>query len=100
MTGILDRNYPAFTNASTQLRLLGHLVYNPASWEFVPVIRKFNLFDAFSDYCMYIINVADAVVVLPNWEKSLGATAETALAKAIGKPVLLIESFLTLSKEE
>lgn len=36
---------------------------------------------------MTILNVVDAVVVLPGWHNSAGARLETAVAIAIGTPV-------------
>lgn len=87
MTGLPDLNYPAFNNAAHQLRALGHEVYNPAEWEGKNNKGVFNLELAFQDYCHFIIRRADGVVTLEGWENSPGATAETALAKAIGKPV-------------
>lgn len=97
MTGLPDLNYPAFRDAAAVLREQGHTVYNPADWEtyrhlggqpFGLPSRKFDLRAAFRDYTAFIIDVADAVVVLPGWENSPGATAEAALALALGKPVL------------
>lgn len=96
MTGLPDLNYPAFVEAAHSIRAHGHYVYNPAEWEtysieanrFVGTPRKFDLKAAFWDYCRVIIFEVDAVVVLPGWENSPGARAESALALAIGKPVL------------
>lgn len=94
MTGLPDLNYPAFINAAHGLRAIGHEVYNPAEWENNNNGGQFNLLFAFQDYCHYIIRIADAVVTLPGWEKSPGATAETSLARAISKPVYTFEEIL------
>lgn len=92
MTGLPDLNYPAFMKAATALREAGYEVYNPAEWEMMNAVdgvpAVFNLRRAFADYCSYISLRADAVVVLPGWENSPGASAEVALARAIGLPVL------------
>lgn len=90
MTGLPELNYPAFCNAAKHLRGIDtvHEVYNPAEWETHNNNGVFDLKLAFQDYCHYIIWKATHVLVLPGWENSPGATAETALAKAIGKPVL------------
>lgn len=92
MTGLPELNYPAFRDATQTLRELKHEVYNPAEWEELhSPDGKFHLLRAFEDYCKFIIHEADGVVVLPGWENSPGATAETALAKAIGKPVYVYQ---------
>lgn len=89
MTGLPELNYPAFHDAATHLRGIDQVedVYNPAEWEEMNDVLSFDLQKAFEDYCEYIIWEADMVVVLPGWENSPGATAETALARALNKPV-------------
>lgn len=94
MTGLPELNYPAFHEASNRLRAAGAGVYNPAEWEENNNAGVFNLRLAFMDYCHFIIREADIVVVLPGWENSPGATAETALAQAIGLPVVEVSAFL------
>lgn len=102
MTGLPDLNYPAFRDAATVLRGRGHTVYNPADWETDGGTmepnhsRVFNLKRAFADYCAFIIYRADAVVALDGWENSPGANAEVALARALGKPVLLYPTLKAL----
>jgi hypothetical protein len=92
MTGLPELNYPAFRAWAARLRAQHHEVYNPAEWEETNNNGVFDLKRAFEDYCRYIIWHADAVVVLPGHEKSPGATAETSLARALGKPVYTIDS--------
>jgi hypothetical protein len=88
MTGYPELNYPAFRAAAEHLRNLETqpVVYNPAEWEELHG-RKFDLIDAFVDYCNFILRDADMVVVLPGWELSPGANAEVALARAVRKDV-------------
>jgi len=88
MTGLPQKNYPAFDAAAAMLRLAGHEVYNPAEWEARHNKGIYNHKIAFADYCVFICREAEAVVVLPGWENSEGATAEVAAARAVGKPIL------------
>lgn len=107
MTGLPSLNFPAFKAAAEDLRGFGISVYNPAEWEYTEwdteytfagqaiavrqvhphAVRDFDLHTAFVDYAAYICHTADVVLVLPGWVHSPGATAEVALAQAIGKPV-------------
>lgn len=102
MTGLPMNNYPLFRAAAAALRAEGHTVYDPSEWEekYSP-LGEFILNLAFRDYCDFITMRADAVVVLPGWQASPGASAEAALAKAVRKPVFTIESILpTATLEE
>lgn len=98
MTGLPELNYPAFRLAALHLRAAGHEVYNPSEWEDRNNGGVFNLRIAFGDYCHFIAREAEAVVVLPNWENSPGATAEVALARAIKLPVYTLDEVLPCVK--
>jgi hypothetical protein len=41
----------------------------------------------------YISKHADAIALLPGWEKSSGVAAEVALARALGLPIALVDDF-------
>lgn len=105
MRGYPEFNSPAFAYATGRLRADGHEVFSPAEQSnklFGESIRNnangdegalggdemtiartvFHLDLAF--ICLH----ADAVVLLPGWEKSRGATAERAAAIALGLKVL------------
>lgn len=87
MTGLPDNNYPVFNTVADMLREMNFQIYNPAEWEDRYNDGKFNVQFAFADYSTYICREADAVVVLKGWQKSVGANAEVALARAVQKPV-------------
>lgn len=102
MRNIPEFNLPAFKAGAHQLRLLGHEVFCPAeadnSFGFdwtghsgnleEAHAQGFSLREALGADLAWICAHADAVVTLPGWEKSLGAAAEVATAKALGLDVL------------
>lgn len=102
MRGIPNFNFPAFENAAVKLRVLGHEVFSPAEKDierFGDTVSAsatgdlddikgsgFKLRETLLIDLAWIADNADAVVVLPGWEKSRGATAEVSLARAIDLP--------------
>lgn len=88
MKGYPESNYPAFNAAAEALRSLGHEVMNPAEFPHDGPKEEFPLRKAFASYCKFICEEADAIVLLPGWEKSLGVSAELALAKNCGLDVI------------
>lgn len=106
MRGIAEFNFPAFHAAAADLRGKGHEVFNPAERDILAtgvdiskgnatgdnsiaeVKHGFNLREALKDDLEFVCLHADAVVVLPGWEKSLGAQAEVATARALSLRVL------------
>lgn len=102
MRGIAEFNFPAFHGAAAALRAEGHEVFNPAERdiehhgvdiskgnatgceELAAKQHGFNLREALCDDLTFICLHADAVAVLPGWEKSKGAQAEVATANALG----------------
>lgn len=91
MSGHLAWNYPAFNAAAESLRALGHSVFNPA--------EAFDG-DASQPRSAYMrLDVAallevDAVVTLPGWESSKGATLEVAIARELDLPVYTLTDLL------
>ena len=111
MRGIPEFNFPAFNAATAQLRAAGHEVFNPAEKdnerhgtdiskgnltgceEVAAKEHGFNLREALGLDLAWICAEADAVAMLPGWEKSKGATAEHATAVALGLTVLGLDAF-------
>lgn len=109
MRGIPNFNFPAFDAAAARLRNLGHQVCNPAERDRLThgdavcdsatgdledvKHLGFNLRETLAWDLAWIAEHADAVAVLPGWEDSKGAKAETALALALGLSVAPVEDF-------
>jgi hypothetical protein len=80
MTGYPELNFPFFNTAAKRLREQGHDAVNPA--EIVT--------DQSADWqtCMRAdiaqLVTCDAILLLPGWETSKGATLEHSIAKALG----------------
>jgi hypothetical protein len=101
MSGYEQYNFPAFDYAAAKLRAEPGVedVFSPADND-----RKYGLTGDTSqsfpkgvsvrtllrDDTKYICTTATHIALLPGWEKSLGATAEHALAKALGLTVIIL----------
>lgn len=107
MRGIPQFNYPAFHRASSQLRQVGHHVFSPAERDIerdgkdwgslqkdgdlsAAQAQGFCLRTALGDDLAWICSEAEAVALLPGWEKSKGATAERATAEALGLEIIYL----------
>ena len=106
MRGIPEFNFPAFYAAADNLRSQGHEVFSPAERDNdrhgVDISKGnatgdeaqatkehgFNLREALGIDLAWICAHAEAIAVLPGWEKSKGATAEHAVATALGLEVI------------
>jgi len=109
MRGIPNFNFPAFDYAAAKLRAAGFEVFSPAERdrqtygseieinptgdESKVANPECTINDCMAADCEWICRNANAIALLPGWEKSSGANAELALAKALG----LTE--ITLGKE-
>jgi hypothetical protein len=89
-------NMPLFDYVAKKLRELGCEVFSPAELiramhgdldnvlKMEKAHRKFARKEALKDAILWIINEAQLMFLLPGWERSPGATAERAVALAIG----------------
>ena len=107
MAGIENFNFPAFFAAEAKLKKKGHKVFNPARRDVqkygkeisVPsgTIKEaasqvgFSLREALAMDTSWICLNADSICLLSGWEKSKGANAELALAKALGLKVIKLK---------
>jgi hypothetical protein len=93
MRGIPLFNFPAFDRAAKDLRGRGHEVWSPAENDvekdgFDPATDQPRGMPHYMARDLPAVCMADAVAVLPGWEKSRGATLEVHVARALDKPVL------------
>jgi hypothetical protein len=79
-------NYPAFHQAALKLRGAGYTVISPAEHN-PPEINGAELRQALLWDFEQVLDV-DAIVTLPGWSSSKGASAEVAIAEAVGTPHL------------
>jgi len=99
MRGYDDYNYPAFDRQSMILERQGWKVINPADMDRddekpINGPHQFNPDDNYEDHefmrnalkrdMVAICDECTAIYMMSNWEKSKGAKAEWALAKALG----------------
>lgn len=89
MKGYPNSNYPLFNATASWLRAKGHTVYNPAEFPHEGPHDTFPIRKAFAEYSRFICEEADAIVLLPGWEKSKGAGAERALADNCGLMIIM-----------
>jgi hypothetical protein len=107
MRGHPNFNFPAFDMAAVRLRAQGHEVFSPADHDRknVPAAALMNetgdedqlareshytINDALAADTAWICRHAQAVALLPGWEKSTGAQAERALGVALGLTIIIL----------
>jgi hypothetical protein len=97
MSGLPDFNFPEFDRHAGLLEMKGHTVFNPAQMDrdlgFDPSSSEVSsqfLRDALRRDLSAICD-ADAIAMLPGWEKSGGARIEWMLAVHLGLKVIYLE---------
>jgi hypothetical protein len=107
MRGVPFFNFPAFFEAEDELVSQGHEVFNPArndveTYGPEPFINEAGDEDSLAHLGLtirtamkvdlsWICDNADAIALLPGWEKSKGATAEKALADCLGLETIYLD---------
>ncbi len=100
MRGKPQFNFPAFHKAAQMLREAGHEVFNPAErdeqiygadFSTRSDTSTFNLREALAADCAYISLQAEGIAMLPGWNRSKGAQAELALARALELEIIWLE---------
>ena len=94
MTGLPDFNFPAFNEAAATLRAHGLEVENPAENPAPPC----GTWLAYMRMAVTQVAKADALVLLPDWDKSPGARVEVNLATGLGLRVLTLAEALEKCK--
>lgn len=113
MRGIPEFNFPAFHKAAKVLRAMGHEVFNPAesdeevygegfasgnltgNEEEAAAQKGFSLREALERDLTWITRHAEAIALLPGWEKSRGARAEYSTAEALGLSMIDVYTIYT-----
>lgn len=106
MSGYPRYNYDTFEEAATSLREAGYAVLSPHELDENLDLRDFDpdvpgsftiehRHKAMRQDLDIVLNVADAVALLPGWEQSEGARLEVAVAEAIGKRARPVWTWLT-----
>lgn len=97
-------NFPAFDEGCRVLREFGYDVISPHEHdEQLGFSRHAETLEGFDLRATFLWDVeqvcaADGVVVLDGWETSKGATAEVAVARAIGIPVLTVAEAVRMAE--
>jgi nucleoside 2-deoxyribosyltransferase len=95
MRGYPGHNHPAFHDAAAALRAAGHEVFSPPEHSPAdPDEANAQIRSLLGADLAWITATAEAVVLLPGWERSKGALAEAATADAIGVRTYALADFL------
>lgn len=92
MSGYDNFNFPAFYDGAKSLRAMGFIVYNPAD---NPYKDSYKWEDYLKMDLRNVLN-SDAIVCLPHWYESKGATFEVYIANTLSKPILNYKTMLPI----
>lgn len=109
MRGYPEFNFPTFYKAARMLRAKGYHIFSPAERDnerhgadiskgnatgdeaIASAQHGFNLREALGADLAWICSEAEAIALLPGWEKSKGAKAEYAAAIALGLQIIVLD---------
>jgi hypothetical protein len=75
-----------FAKYADKLRLDNHSVFNPAASN----LQGWTENEIFAYVLAWLCREADAIALIPGYEQSLGAMAELAVAKRLGKTIIIL----------
>ncbi len=84
MVNVPEHNFPLFNHVAAVLRNAGHEVFNPAENDDGGVRRPRSFYMQLD---IPALLATEAVVVLPGWQASRGASLEVWLALDLGRPI-------------
>lgn len=88
MSGMPEHNFPAFDGAAEVLRSAGFEVVNPADLDRADPLPKGTPREVYLRRDIPYVCQCNALVMLPGWLNSWGATFEADIAKRLGMPLL------------
>ena len=88
ITGVVDYR-EKFAAAERELRKRGHVVLNPAA-----LPEGLGDHRVYMSLCLPMVAAADAVLMLPGWQKSAGACMEWGDAQGLNKIVVDYEDYV------
>jgi len=84
MSGFAEHNFPLFNRVAGLLRDAGHTVFNPAENDDGGVRQSRSFYMQLD---IPALLASEAVVLLPGWQRSRGASLEVWLALDLGMPI-------------
>lgn len=91
MTGLPNYNYPTFNSAAEIVRSHGYIVFNPAEcFEGAQDLPK----EVYMHEDLRAVIDSEAVILLPDWDKSSGSIVEVEVARACGLPLISLRDFI------
>jgi hypothetical protein len=93
MTGMPEYNYPAFHAAAAAIEEMGDEPLNPAEQD-LGFAREHEdepdlIHQHYLRHDLFLLSMADSIVLLPGWEDSVGAQWEVGIGRKLGLPIRL-----------